>query len=152
MTSTKHATKVNINTAHMRSPKYVENIETSQPRFKESSELQLKTATNAEYKQNDISLKAKLYDKFPVREMVRRGWIETSNNIDVLVSRFCEFFEIPTLDDAPNFNHAAKKSTSYADENNQAQNAWLFRARKLAKAAFTQNKYTQARLKTCFDK
>ena len=53
MTSTKHATKVNINTAHMRSPKYVENIETSQPRFKESSELQLKTATNAEYKQND---------------------------------------------------------------------------------------------------
>ncbi len=113
------------------------------------TQYQLSKAT---YKQNDVSLKAKLYDKFPVREMVKRGWIETSTNIDVLVSRFCEFFEIPSLDDEPNFNHAAKKSTPYAVDTNASQNAWLFRARKLAKAAFTQNKFTQARLKTCFDK
>lgn len=108
--------------------------------------------SNATYKQTDVSLKAKLYDKFPVREMVKRGWIETSTNIDVLVSRFCEFFEIPDLDAAPNFNHAAKKSTSYAVDTNASQNAWLFRARKLAKAAFMQNKFTLARLKICFEK
>ena len=55
MTTSKHATKVHINTEHMRSPRYVDSIEASQPRFKESSEVQLKTETNTniEAKQND---------------------------------------------------------------------------------------------------
>ncbi len=107
---------------------------------------------NATYKQTDVSLKAKLYDKFPVREMIKRGWIESSSNIEVLRSRFCEFFETPDLESIHDFNYAARKSTSYIDFNNTAQDAWLFRARKLAKASLTQNKFTLARLKTCFDK
>src|SRR5437660_361915 len=27
-------------------------------------------------KENDVALKAQLYEKFPVREMIRRGWVD----------------------------------------------------------------------------
>lgn len=107
--------------------------------------------SQAEYKQ-DVSLKAKLYDKYPVREMIKRGWIESSVNIDVLVSRFLEFFEIPTLDDIPDFNYAGKKGTSYKEKNEPVQDAWLFRSRQLAKASMPENKFTKARLNKCYEK
>lgn len=101
--------------------------------------------SQAEYKQ-DVSLKAELYDKYPVREMIRRGWIEPSSNIEVLISRFKEFFK------GSNFAYAAKKGTSYKEENTVSQGAWFQRAKQLAKACTTENRFSKARLKKCFEK
>lgn len=78
-----------------------------------------------------ISRKAKLYEKFPVREMIKRGWVQAADGIDTLEQQFLDFFEIPSLDSAPSLSHAAKKST-YNDVS-ISQWAWLIRAKEIAR-------------------
>lgn len=81
-----------------------------------------------------ISARARLYAKAPVREMIRRHWLEDSSSVDVLEREVLDFFGITDLDDDPTFAHAARKSTSYDDRPTPAQQAWLCRARRLAPA------------------
>jgi HTH-type transcriptional regulator/antitoxin HigA len=78
-----------------------------------------------------IARRAKLFAKAPVREMIRRHWIEPSNNLDVLEQRVLDFLNIKTLTDEPQVWFAARKSTSYRSLT-AGQKAWLFRARRLA--------------------
>lgn len=80
---------------------------------------------------NSVTRKALLYGKFPVREMLRRGWVIASDNIDVLEDRFCQFFGIKSLDQEPTLSHAAKK-TNATDGVTPLQLAWLFRVRLMA--------------------
>lgn len=99
--------------------------------------------------QEGVSLKAKLYAKFPVREMLKRGWIQPTKDLELLKQRFLAFFEIPDLDAPPDFNCATRKSSDYSKPNTGYQDAWLFRSRMLAKACTVQNKFSAARLKVC---
>lgn len=78
-----------------------------------------------------VARKAHLYSRFPVREMLRRGWIRASENIDVLEQRFCDFFGIPNIEETPNLCHAAKKTHANSDAN-PLQLAWLFRVKAMA--------------------
>ncbi|MBC7860169.1 MAG: HigA family addiction module antidote protein [Burkholderiaceae bacterium] len=80
---------------------------------------------------NDVARKSRLYSKFPVREMLRRGWIRASENLDVLEQRFCEFFNIPDMDAQAGLNHRAKKTDAAMDVT-PLQLAWLFRVRAMA--------------------
>lgn len=81
-----------------------------------------------------VARRAKLYAIAPVREMIRRNWIEPSNSVDLLEKRVLDFFGIKTLEDPIEvWPHAASKSTPYASVN-AAQRAWLFRAMRLGKA------------------
>lgn len=80
---------------------------------------------------NQVARKARLYGKFPVREMLRRGWIRATESIDVLEQRFCEFFDIPQMDAQPALNHYAKKTDVTLDVT-PLQLAWLFRVRSMA--------------------
>jgi HTH-type transcriptional regulator / antitoxin HigA len=84
--------------------------------------------------QSPVARRAVLYEKFPVREMVKRGWIEPSDNVDVLEKRLCDFFEIDSVEDEPRLAHAARKSTK--GTLTPLQKAWLFRVRHLAKAVW----------------
>lgn len=81
-----------------------------------------------------IVLRAKLREKFPVREMIKRGWIETSPNPEVLEAQLLRFFTIPNIDAAPRFAHAAKRTAKfgYPDDLTGIQRAWLFRVRQIA--------------------
>ena len=76
--------------------------------------------------------KAHLYGKFPVREMLRRGWIRASENLEVMEQRFCEFFELSNLDEEPSLSHAAKKTHAAMDVT-PVQLAWLFRVKAMAR-------------------
>jgi HTH-type transcriptional regulator/antitoxin HigA len=78
-----------------------------------------------------VERRAKLYAKAPVKEMIKRHWIEPSENIDVLWQRVLGFLHISDIDEEPSLAHAAKKGASYA-EVSPAQWAWLFRAKELA--------------------
>lgn len=80
---------------------------------------------------DNVARKARLYTQFPVREMVRRGWVRASESVEVLEQRFCEFFAIPSVDVAPQLCHNAKKTHANADTN-PLQLAWLFRVRSIA--------------------
>ena len=94
-----------------------------------------------------IGHRAKLYSFAPIKEIVKRQWIEGSENVDVLEKRLLKFFEIKSLDEKPLFLHAARKATSYS-EVTAAQAAWLFRAKHLAKAVhavnFTDRRFDEA--------
>ena len=91
-----------------------------------------------------VARRAALYAKAPIRAMVRRNWIETSSNTDVMERRICDFFGLENIDDEPKLVHVSRKSTSYA-ESIPIQWAWLYRAVHLAKAVDAK-KFTMARL------
>ena len=80
-----------------------------------------------------VARRAQIYERAPVKEMERRHWIETSENIDVLEARILEFFGISNLDESINWAHAARKSTRY-ETVTTTQEAWLCRTRRLASA------------------
>jgi HTH-type transcriptional regulator/antitoxin HigA len=83
---------------------------------------------------NAVSRRAKLYENAPVTEMIRRYWIQPTENIDVLEKRVLGSLHIKSPDEQPQLlPQAARKSTSYA-ELSPAEQAWLFRSRQLAQA------------------
>lgn len=98
--------------------------------------------------QESITQKARLHSKFPVREMVKRGWIEATKNIEILENQILKFFEISSVDEEPEFLHAAKKQ-SY-DDTSILQLAWLSRAKQLAKACAVQ-KYSDSKVGAAID-
>lgn len=78
-----------------------------------------------------IARRARLYELAPIKEMVKRHWVEWSENVQVLEHRVEQFFGVSTLDDRIEFPHAARRGTQKITP---AQTAWLFRARQLAPA------------------
>jgi len=80
---------------------------------------------------DDVKRRARLYTKAPIKDMIRRGWIEPSNRVVVLEKQVVEFFELSSIEDEPRLAAASRKSSSYR-RMTEAQAAWLFRAKHLA--------------------
>jgi len=84
-----------------------------------------------------VKTRATLQAIYPIREMIRRGWLEESDP-SLLELQVTRFFEARSLSDIPKFGNDsstpafAAKRTRY-DEDPAAQIAWLFRVRQLAK-------------------
>jgi HTH-type transcriptional regulator/antitoxin HigA len=78
---------------------------------------------------NVIPRRSKLYQIAPIKEMVKRHWIEPSESIDVLEKRVMLFFEMKDLDRPIKFAHAARKGPQ---DISPSQLAWLFRAKQMA--------------------
>ena len=103
---------------------------------------------NARVEVVDVKRRAKIFNKAPVKEMVKRGWIKGSKDLSVLERNILRFFDIQTLDDNPQaVPHASRKSTNYTSVTGP-QLAWLFRARHLSKGVaakpFTPNRFQQS--------
>ncbi|TDR38378.1 HTH-type transcriptional regulator/antitoxin HigA [Tahibacter aquaticus] len=92
-----------------------------------------------------IARRAKLYERFPVREMIRRGWIEATKSIDVLEQQFMAFFGVESVDAEIPFCHAAKKTNTH-EQPSVLQLAWLCRARRIA-SELVLGPYTEAALR-----
>lgn len=88
-----------------------------------------------------IGLRARIYSAGPIKEMVRRGWLEHSSNPEVLEQRILEFLEIDTLDDDPVTPIAARMSAPY-NQLTPSQRAWVCRARHLARAMLVESKFS----------
>jgi len=80
-----------------------------------------------------IGLRARIYSKGPIKEMVKRGWIEYSSNPEVLEQGVLDFLSIANLEDIPEVLPAAARMSSSYDALTQSQIAWMCRARHLAK-------------------
>ena len=93
---------------------------------------------------NVVSRRAKLYEKAPVKEMVRRHWVEHSDNIEVLEKRVQDFYGLSSLDQEPQFWPVAARTSRSLELPNPARWAWLFRARRLAYAIHAE-KFTDVR-------
>lgn len=100
-------------------------------------------------KDKSVDRRAKLYSLFPVRELMKRRWIEPSKNLDVIEHRVCRFFRIKNLDERPVFAHAAK-ALQY-DERTALQWAWLYRAKELAEGTHS-SPYSERKLREALAK
>jgi HTH-type transcriptional regulator / antitoxin HigA len=77
-----------------------------------------------------VAVRRTMQSVFPVREMIKRGWIEQSDT-NMLQIQLTRFFEKNKLDEVPHFAHAAKRT---AGEPSPAQTAWLYRVRQIARS------------------
>lgn len=86
--------------------------------------------THTEEPEPSISARSKVLSQYPLREMVKRGWIDTEHGKGTLEEQVCRFFNVATLEHIPHLNHSAKK-TGY-DNIPPEQLAWLFRVKTIA--------------------
>jgi HTH-type transcriptional regulator/antitoxin HigA len=80
-----------------------------------------------------IGREARLRERFPVREMVRRRWIGGSGDVQVLEAQVKRFFDLDSLDAAP-APPVAGMGVQGPAVLNRAEEAWLFRVRQVALA------------------
>lgn len=97
----------------------------------------------------NVARKARLQAKYPVREMIKRGWLTDASAV-LLEAQIIQFFEAKSLDEVPHLAHAAKK-TNY-DEVKPAQLAWLYRARQIAKEMVLPVPYSEKSLREALNK
>ncbi|MCS6305991.1 MAG: HigA family addiction module antidote protein [Nitrospira sp.] len=86
-----------------------------------------------------IAKRARVYGYGPIKDLIRRQWIESSESIEVLEERVLDFYCVPSLNEKPKLAHAARKSTQ--GELTPSQSAWMFRAKHLAKC-INANRFT----------
>lgn len=90
-----------------------------------------------------VAKRARMQSVYPIREMIKRGWLE---DIDpsMLEVQLARFFFAKSVDEIPHLDHAAKKSNY--EEVDPSQLVWLFRAKQLAASIPCAN-YSEARLR-----
>jgi HTH-type transcriptional regulator/antitoxin HigA len=91
-----------------------------------------------------ITKRAHIYERFPIREMQKRGWIPITKNLEKLERSVLEFFDIDSIEADLRLAHAAKR-TSY-DEVSPLQAAWLARARHLCARQTIRTQYRKVNL------
>lgn len=91
-----------------------------------------------------VSLRAKMQNNYPIREMIKRGWIK-GGDADDLGRQLAKFFEVSDAGKIPYLAHAAKKTSYEEKEIPPPQLAWLFRVRQVAKS-ITVPKYSEEKL------
>jgi HTH-type transcriptional regulator/antitoxin HigA len=81
-----------------------------------------------------IVREARLRERFPVREMIRRRWIEGSGEVQVLETQVKRFFSIDSLDAPPPVpaDWAPGVGVQGPAMVNREEEAWLFRVKQLA--------------------
>ncbi|MCZ0963910.1 helix-turn-helix domain-containing protein [Paracoccus benzoatiresistens] len=95
-----------------------------------------------------ITSRSKILRQYPLREMMKRGWIDTKYREGTLEEQVCRFFNVSSLDEVPHLAHAARKSRY--DRVPPAQLAWLFRVEAIALEMVTP-RYNVEKLKAAVD-
>lgn len=98
----------------------------------------------AAQKERDVKRRARIFNKVPVRELRRRGWIPDVDSTDELEAAVRRLLRIDSIEKEVSVAVAARKSTSYKMDTN-AQKAWYCRAREMAEHVGAA-KYTKANL------
>jgi HTH-type transcriptional regulator/antitoxin HigA len=96
-----------------------------------------------------VARRAALFTKVPVKQLVDRGWIAATDDLDALERSVLDFLDIRSLDEEPTFAFAARRSPTDG-EVSVAHVAWLYRARQLA-ASMDVARFDPERLSTLMD-
>lgn len=99
----------------------------------------------AEPPSESVTLRANMQQKYPIREMIKRRWIE-DGNAEHLSKELANFFGVEDTKEIPYLAHSAKKSNYDEDQIPPTQLAWLFRVKQIA-SSFSVPKYSQSLLK-----
>lgn len=97
---------------------------------------------------NRIAVQARLRTRFPVRDMIQRGWIEEAEDPEVLEHRVLSFFEVSSAEEKPTFAFAARKGLAGSLDvgDSPQQLAWLFRVKQCAETMQV-GKYSESALR-----
>jgi HTH-type transcriptional regulator/antitoxin HigA len=87
-------------------------------------------------RKNDVSRRASLFELAPIKDMIRRGWIKGSDDLEILENEVRAFLNEP-------LSSVSFHKTDAAAGMTPAQRAWLCQARKLAKAMWAE-KFSQS--------
>ena len=104
---------------------------------------------SADEPEDGIAARARILSRYPLREMVRRGWVDPEHGKGSLEEQVCRFFGVESLDDVPHISHSAKK-TRYDEAIPPEQLAWLYRVRQIA-AEMTTPPYDRSKLDEAVD-
>jgi HTH-type transcriptional regulator / antitoxin HigA len=96
-----------------------------------------------------VAVRRNMQSTYPVREMIKRGWIELSDAA-MLETQLVRFFGVNSPTEIPYMPHAAKKSSYEEREILPAQLAWLFRVRQIA-TSISVPKYSEKLLRASLD-
>lgn len=96
-----------------------------------------------------ISMRARLSQNYPIREMIRRDWLK-DGGADSLAEQLARYFEVRSPHDVPYLAHAAKKTVYEEREIPGPQLAWLFRVRQIAKSVAAPQ-YSEGKLRTALE-
>ena len=91
-----------------------------------------------------IAREAKLRERFPVREIIKRGWIEASENFEIVESQVFKLYGIDSVDDEPQIAYAARRNANV--DYSSLQEAWLFRVKQIAQS-LPAPKYSEKKLR-----
>ncbi len=91
-----------------------------------------------------VARRAKFQNRYPVRDMVNRGWI-AGTDPESLEMQLALYFRVGDASQIPHLRHSAKK-THYEDSS-PAQVAWLFRARQIAETMHPSQPYSEPKLR-----
>jgi HTH-type transcriptional regulator/antitoxin HigA len=91
-----------------------------------------------------ITRRALLFEAAPVKEMLRRRWIQTTADVFLLEKQILGFYGANSLDDlTANIPHALRKSMSHLKQTT-SERAWVHRVKQLAPAAPVSAKFSDA--------
>ena len=109
--------------------------------------------SNAREPDPAVARRAVLQGSFPIREMIRRGWL-IDTDADLLEAQLVRFFCKNDLSSVPFVPHAAKKkSYDEADDSETArlQLVWLYRVRQIAAEMTATPNYSEKKLRSFVD-
>jgi HTH-type transcriptional regulator/antitoxin HigA len=86
--------------------------------------------SKTQYRDDDVRKRAAIYGYAPIRDMVRRTWLQASESVVDLEKCVKDFFEVPSLQDRPIFCGAAKETDAPPT---MARVAWAFRVKQIAR-------------------
>lgn len=92
---------------------------------------------------SEIKNRAYAQSNYPLREMVKRGWIKDPSDGGDAYGELCRFFGVNTLDGVKNLAHAARKTGDGVPTGGQL--VWLYRVRAIAREMPTPA-YSEAKL------
>jgi HTH-type transcriptional regulator/antitoxin HigA len=95
-----------------------------------------------------VERRAVLQGSYPIREMIKRQWLEDTDAA-LLEVQMTKFFAVRHLNEIPHLAHAAKRT--YYDDYPPAQIAWLFRVKHIAQTMAVPE-YSRAKLTAALNK
>lgn len=98
----------------------------------EFADLQTRwSLANAADPDSEVRMRASAQSTYPLREMVKRGWIDDPKGTGGAHGELCRFFGVNSLEGVSSLGHAAKKTGASAPTGEQL--AWLYRVRAIAR-------------------
>ena len=80
-----------------------------------------------------VQRRSRIFSLVPIKELVRRGWIDEAENVDELENRIRDFLGVSSLDELPPSSIAARRTVT-REPDPRAVLAWVRRVEQLASA------------------